>query len=123
MNTTEALNQALKDLQRSSQDIEACTLFSEDGLVIASSLPPDMDEDHISAIGSAILSFATKAANELKRGGLEQFLIKGDNGYAITMQATGYSALTAITRKEAKLGLIFLDMKRAVEKIKGILAV
>jgi len=122
MNRTELLNEALHNLQRSSSDIEACTVFSEDGLVIASSLPPDMDEDHVAAMTSAMLSMGGRTADELKRGKLEQLFVKGDNGYAIVMHAGTYSALVAITRKDAKLGLIFLDMNRAVKTIAEILA-
>ena len=115
MSRTDELNTALSDLQSSSADIEACAVVSEDGLIIASSLPQGLEETRIAAMG-------TRTATELQRGALQQIFVKGEHGYIIIMNAGPHSVLLAMTRKEAKLGLIFLDLSRTAEKVKNILS-
>ena len=122
MSRTDELNTALSDLQSSSADIEACAVVSEDGLIIASSLPQGLEETRIAAMSAVMLSMGTRTAMELQRGTLQQIFVKGENGYIIIMNAGDHSVLLAMARKEAKLGLIFLDLARAAEKVKIILS-
>ncbi len=122
MSRTDELNNVLSELQSSSADIEACAVVSEDGLIIASSLPQGVEESRIAAMSAVMLSMGTRTATELQRGTLQQIFVKGENGYIIIMNADLHSALIAMTRKEAKLGLIFLDLSRAAEKVKKILS-
>ncbi|MBU1222130.1 roadblock/LC7 domain-containing protein [Myxococcota bacterium] len=121
MSRTQQLNQTLANLQSGSGDIEACAVVSEDGLIIASSLPQNIEEAQIAAMSAAMLSMGTRTALELKRGNLEQLFVKGDNGYVIIMHAGEHAVLIAMARKTAKLGLIFLDLSRASEDVKTIL--
>ncbi|GBC61121.1 hypothetical protein DENIS_2081 [Desulfonema ishimotonii] len=121
MSRTDDLNKALSDLQASSADVEACAVVSEDGLIIASSLPQGFEENHIAAMSAAMLSMGSRTASELNRGKIEQLFVKGENGYVIVMYAGPNAALLSMTRKEAKLGLIFLDMSRAADEVKEIL--
>lgn len=121
MSRSEDLNKALSNLQASSADIEACAIVSEDGLIIASSLPQGFEETHIAAMSAAMLSMGSRTASELNRGDVQQLFVKGENGYVIIMHAGPHAALLSMARKEAKLGLIFLDMSRAAEEVKSIL--
>ncbi len=110
----------LRDLQISSTDIEASAVVSVDGLSMASSLPSGMDEDRVSAMSAAMLSLGERIAGELGRGYLDQVFIKGENGFVILTSIGEEAVLTVLARKEAKLGLIFLDMRRAVEELSRI---
>lgn len=114
---TEMMVARLKDLQASSADIEASAVVSVDGLIMASSLPADVEEDRVSAMSAAMLSLGERIASELRRGTLEQVFIRGSNGYVILMSVGEEAVLTALARSEAKLGLIFLDMRRAAEDL------
>ncbi|MEN8140944.1 MAG: roadblock/LC7 domain-containing protein [Thermodesulfobacteriota bacterium] len=121
MNRTESLEKILKDLQGEA-DIEASALFTEDGLVIASSMPYHLDRDHISALSAAMLAMAKRTCSELKQGGMEQLMLKGEEGYAVIQSAGEFSALVTITKESATLGLVFLRMKQATEQIVKILS-
>jgi hypothetical protein len=112
----------LRDLQVSTPDIEASAVVSVDGLIMASSLPAGIEEDRVSAMSAAMLSLGDRIAGELGRGHLDQVYIKGENGYVILMSVgeDEEAVLTVLARKEAKLGLIFLDMRRAVEELARI---
>src|SRR5512132_1012845 len=103
----------LREMQAASPDIEASAVVSVDGLIMASALPSGVEEDRVSAMSAAMLSLGERIASELGRGGLDQVYIRGGNGYVILMAVGEEAVLTALARAEAKLGLIFLDMRRA----------
>jgi len=110
---TEQMTDRLMDLQTGSTDVEASALVSVDGLIMASALPPDVEEDRVSAMSAAMLSLGERIAMELGRGTLDQVYIRGDNGYVLLSDVGEEAVLTVLARKEAKLGMLFLDMKRA----------
>ena len=109
-------------MQAAAPDIEASAIVSVDGLIMASALQQGVEEDRVSAMSAAMLSLGERIASELSRGTLEQVYIKGGAG-AIVLTSIGTEAvLTALSRPEAKLGLIFLEMRRAAEDITKFLA-
>lgn len=115
------LTQTLKELEATTPDIEASAIVSVDGLMIASSLPQDVEEDRVAAMSAAMLSLGERTASELARGELSEVYVKGETGYIILMSAGEDAVLTALARQNAKLGLVFLDMKRAAEEIKRLI--
>ncbi len=115
------LNKLLSQLLSSSGDIEGASIVSEDGLIIASALQQGIEEGRVAAMSSAMLSIGDRIVTELKRGTLEQIFVRGDNGFVVVMHAGAHAVLVALAKKEAKLGLIFLDMSRTAEAISKIL--
>ena len=113
----DVLTSILTQLNGTSADIEASGIISTDGLMMASVLPSGMDEDRVGAMSAAMLSLGDRIASELARGTLEQVLIKGDKGYVLMTYGGPDAVLTVLARPNAKLGLIFLDVKRAAESI------
>jgi predicted regulator of Ras-like GTPase activity (Roadblock/LC7/MglB family) len=118
---TEMMVDRLRDLQAGTPDIEASVVVSVDGLVMASSLPAGVDEDRISAMSAAMLSLGDRITGELGRGELAQVYIKGSEGIIVLMAVGEDAVLTVLARASAKLGLIFLDMKRAVDDLSRLL--
>jgi predicted regulator of Ras-like GTPase activity (Roadblock/LC7/MglB family) len=107
----------LRDMQAASPDIEASAVVSVEGLIMASALPTDVEEDRVSAMSAAMLSLGERIASELGRGSLEQVYIRGGNGYVILTAVGEEAVLTALARENAKLGLVFLEMRRAAEEL------
>lgn len=103
----------LRDLRATSPDIEASAVVSVDGLTIASDLPASTEEDRVSAMSAAMLSLGERIAGELGRGALEQVYVRGDDGYVLLNAVGEEAVLTVLARRDAKLGLVFLDTKRA----------
>lgn len=110
----------LRAMQIAAPEIEASAVVSVDGLIMASALPADVEEDRVSAMSAAMLSLGERIAGELGRGALEQVYIKGDNGFIVLTSVGEEAVLTALARQEAKLGLIFLEMRRAAEDLKKL---
>jgi predicted regulator of Ras-like GTPase activity (Roadblock/LC7/MglB family) len=119
---TERMIERLKELQASTPDIEASAVVSIDGLIMASALPADVEEDRVSAMSAAMLSLGERIAGELRRGTLDQVYIRGERGYVVLMAVGEEAVLTVLARPQAKLGLLFLDMRRAAEDLARILA-
>jgi predicted regulator of Ras-like GTPase activity (Roadblock/LC7/MglB family) len=107
----------LRNMQAAAPDIEASAVVSVDGLIMASALQQGVEEDRVSAMSAAMLSLGERISNELGRAGLEQVYIKGDAGSIVLTSVGDEAVLTAMARQDAKLGLIFLEMRRAAEDL------
>lgn len=114
---TDLMVDRLRDLQATTPEVEASAVVSVDGLTIASSLPANFEEDRVSAMSAAMLSLGERIASELGRGGLDQVYVKGDEGYVILMSVGEEAVLTTLVREGARLGLIFLDMRRTADDL------
>jgi predicted regulator of Ras-like GTPase activity (Roadblock/LC7/MglB family) len=117
---TDELVEKLRALQRSTPAIEASAVVSVDGLIMASALPPEVEEDRVSAMSAAMLTLGERIASELGRGTLNQVYVRGDNGYVVLMSTGSEAVLTAICSADAKLGLVLLDMNRAAADLAKI---
>jgi predicted regulator of Ras-like GTPase activity (Roadblock/LC7/MglB family) len=107
----------LRNMQAAAPDIEASAVVSVDGLIMASALQQGVEEDRVSAMSAAMLSLGERISNELGRAGLEQVYIKGNAGSIVLTSIGEEAVLTALARREAKLGMIFLEMRRAAEDL------
>ena len=114
---TELMVDRLRDMQVSSPDIEASAIVSVDGLPIATALPREVEEDRVSAMSAAMLSLGERIASELGRGVLSEVQIKGEKGFVILQSLGTEAVLTVLAREGAKMGLVLLDMRRAVDDL------
>ncbi len=117
------INESLQGLMASNSSIEGVALVTSDGLMISSKLPEGMDEDRISAMSAALLSLSERAVEELGKGVPEQVTIKGDKGYIILTSAGEEAVLTVTTTPDAKLGLVYMDIKKTSKALKDVLGV
>ena len=118
---SELMVDRLRDLQASTSDVEASAVVSVDGLIMASALPAAVEEDRVSAMSAAMLSLGERIAGELRRGVLDEVYVKGNQGYVLLTAVGQEAVLTVLARQGAKLGLIFLDMRRAAEDLAVLL--
>ncbi|MBN2155900.1 MAG: roadblock/LC7 domain-containing protein [Candidatus Lokiarchaeota archaeon] len=117
MSTEDSLDKILRDLLSSIAEIKGAAIVSPEGLPIASALRPDVDETRIAAMTAALLSLGERAGHELDKGTLEQVYVKGERGYVLVMSAGMNAVLTVETTRNIRLGLVFLDCRRACERI------
>ena len=121
MSRTELLVRRLRDLQVSTPDIEASAVVSVDGLSIASSMCAIIHSPTVTAMSAAMLSLGERIAQEMGRGALTQVYVKGEHGYVILSEIGEEAVLTVLAREDAKLGLVFFDMKRATDDLRALL--
>lgn len=118
--TAEKMVTRLRDMQMASPDIIASAVVSVDGLTMASALPSDVEEDRVAAMSAAMLSLGERISGELGRGGLDEVYIRGEEGFVLLTAVGDEAVLTALARDEAKLGMIFLEMRRAAEDLEKL---
>jgi predicted regulator of Ras-like GTPase activity (Roadblock/LC7/MglB family) len=112
----------LRDMQAVAPDIIASAVVTVDGLTLASALPGDVEEERVSAMSAAMLSLGERIASELKRGTLDEVYIRGEEGFVLLTAVGQEAVLTALSRNEGRLGLMFLEMRRAAEDLKEYVA-
>jgi predicted regulator of Ras-like GTPase activity (Roadblock/LC7/MglB family) len=110
---TDQMVQRLRDLQANTPEVEASAVVSVDGLIMASSLPAGVEDDRVSAMSAAMLSLGERIAQELGRGMLQQVYVHGNTGYVLLLSVGNEAVLTVLAREQAKLGLVFLEARRA----------
>jgi len=113
----EKIQEILRNLRSVSPDIIGSAMVSTDGFVIASLLPNEIDEELVSGMAAALLGVGERIAHELMGGQMEQTYVRGRQGYVI-LNAVGPDALLIVlTTPDAKLGLVFLDIRRRVAEL------
>jgi predicted regulator of Ras-like GTPase activity (Roadblock/LC7/MglB family) len=122
MSRSEQISKLLKTLSTTTPDIEAAAVVDNDGLMIASALPGDVEDDRVAAMSAALLGMSERIARELKRGAFSLVMIKGDEGYTILSRCGPDAVLTVLATGTAKLGLIFLDVTRTTKEISRLIA-
>ena len=112
----------LRDMQAVAPDIIASAVVTSDGLTLASALPHDVEEERVSAMSAAMLSLGERIASELQRGTMEEIYIRGEEGFVLLTAVGQEAVLTALSRSGGRLGVIFLEMRRAAEDLKEYVA-
>jgi predicted regulator of Ras-like GTPase activity (Roadblock/LC7/MglB family) len=112
----------LRDLQATAPDIIASAVVTADGLSLASALPSDVEEERVAAMSAAMLSLGERIAQELQRGSMEEVYIRGAEGLVLLTAVGRDAVLTALSRSEAKLGLMLLEMRRAAADLEKYVA-
>jgi len=121
MSRVDELNRILRKLQNDSAGVEASALISEDGLMIASALASDMEDTRVAGMTATLLSLGGRASTELRRGAVQEVIVRGDHGYAVLISAGRGTLLLALANESSKLGLIFFDMREAVVGLQKVL--
>jgi len=110
----EKIQEILRNLRSVSPDIIGSAMVSTDGFIIASLLPNEIDEELVSGMAAALLGVGERIAHELMGGAMEQTYVRGRQGYVILNAVGQDSLLIVLTTPDAKLGLVFLDIRRRV---------
>ncbi|MDJ0713320.1 MAG: roadblock/LC7 domain-containing protein [Prochloraceae cyanobacterium] len=116
------LQNLLENFTSSLPGVEGVVVASVDGLSIASVISTKIEEERTSAISAAMFSLAERIAGELYRGHVEQILVEGEEGKGILVSCGTEAILLVLTKKEAKLGLLFLQVKRLTEELLPLLS-
>jgi predicted regulator of Ras-like GTPase activity (Roadblock/LC7/MglB family) len=110
---SELMVDRLRDLQASTPDIQASAIVSVDGLIMASALPANVEEDRVSAMSAAMLSLGERIASELGRGVLNQVYVRGNHGYVLLTSVGEEAVLTVGIASRA----VIVGLARAVNPL------
>ena len=113
----------LQSFEGNTPDIEASAIVSVDGLTIASSFPLGMVEDRVSAMSASMMNIGKRISSELERGMLDEVYVQGNDGYILLMSVGNDALLSVMARQRARLGLIFLEMRKAISDLGDLIRI
>lgn len=114
---TEKMQDILRGLRGASPDIIGAAVVSIDGFIVASVLPSEVDEELVSGMAAAMLGVGERISSELMASTMEQVYVRSEKGYVVLNAVGADSVLVVLTTKEAKLGLVFIEVKRRCQEL------
>lgn len=120
-NTNETeIKTVLRTLIRSSPHITASAVARLSGINIVSVMPYYVEEERVSAMSAVMLLLGERMTGAMRKGQLNQVYVRGDTGH-IVMKSIGEDAVLTVTASdEVPLGLLFLEMELAAEKLRRL---
>jgi len=113
----QSVNQHLRTLRTSTPEIIGAVVVNMDGFVVSSVIPSEIDDELIGGMAAAVIGVGERIAADLMRAQMEQVYIRSPKGYVIINAINEQSALILLVTRDAKLGLIFLELRRVVEEL------
>ena len=115
------LNQVIQNFVARTSDVQGAAVVTPDGLPLASSLPGEMDEERVSAMSAAMLSLGERIGKELLGGNADRIFVEGDQGFTILTTCGNDAVFLVLASKEAKQGMLMLEIKRTLTDVKPAL--
>ena len=118
---TERITEVLRGIRVSSPDVIGAAVVSIEGFIIASVAPAEIDEELVGGMAAALLGVGERISGELMRAPMDQTYVKSEKGYVILNAIGKEAVLVLLVTKDAKLGLIFLELRRTVGELAKVL--
>lgn len=114
---SDKINDLLRSMRASIPEVIGAAVVSSEGFIVASVVPNEIDEDLIGGMAAALLGVGERISADLMRSQMEQTYVRSPKGYIIVNAASADASLVLLVTREAKLGLIFLELKRSVAEL------
>jgi len=114
---TEKIAEVLRGLRSSSPDIIGAAVVSLEGFIIAAVAPSEIDEELVGGMAAALVGVGERISSELMRAPMEQTYVRSEKGYVILNAVGTDVVLVLLVTREAKLGLIFLELRRTIPEL------
>ncbi len=110
----------LQDILRSSPYINAVAVIRLSGLIIVSAMPYYIQEESVSAMSAVMLLLGERLTGAMKNGQLNKVYVRGETGHTVIASVGEDAVLTITASDEVPLGLLFIEMGLAAEKLRGL---
>ncbi len=108
--------EVLSELNKTT-GVTGSMVVGNDGIVIAADLDTTFEGETMGALAASISSHIQKSLDRLETRPLQQVTIEAQNGKLFFTDA-GLGILVVTTEKDVNIGLIRLEIKNAVERLK-----
>lgn len=108
-------------LRTSTPEILGAVVVNMEGFVIASLLPQEVDEELIGGMAASLLGVGERISADLMGSTMEQVYVRSPKGYIVLNAISPEAALVLLVTREAKLGLIFLEIKRVAAELARVI--
>ena len=106
----------LGDLNKTS-GVRGSMVVGSDGIIIAADMDAQLEDETVGAMAASIVSSIDKALERLKQPKPEKVTIEADDG-KIFLSDAGVGILAVISDPEVNVGLIRLEIKNALSRMK-----
>ncbi|MFA4955516.1 MAG: roadblock/LC7 domain-containing protein [Candidatus Methanoperedens sp.] len=120
MTTIEMLEKILKNINNIG-GVETSAVASRDGLLICSTMPRKQHVETFVAMCATMIGAAETATTELGKGIPDRIIVESKTGRIIGTGAGQKALLLVMTKPDASLGLVLIEMTKASQRIKEIL--
>ena len=103
-----------------STDIFGASVITMDGFMVASVTLSEIDEGLVGGITAALLGVGERIAKEMMNSKMTQMFVKSEKGYIICNNISDETVLVSLVNAEAKLGLIFLEIRRILPELTNL---
>ncbi len=110
------MHEVLSELNKTT-GITGSMVVGDDGIVIAANLQENMEDDTIGALAASITANIHKSLERLQSSPLKNVTIEADDAKLFFSDA-GLGILVVTTEKEVNIGLIRLEIKNAISRLK-----
>jgi hypothetical protein len=88
-----------------------------EGFMVASVSLSEIDEGLVGGLTAALVGVGERIAKEMMNSKMNQIFVKSDKGYIICNNISDDVVLVSLVNSEAKLGLIFLEIRRILPEL------
>lgn len=118
---SDKIKEVLNRYRSVSPDIFGASVITMDGFMVASVTLSEIDEGLVGGISAALLGVGERIAKEMMNSKMTQIFVKSENGYIICNNISDETVLVSLVNSDAKLGLIFLEIKRMLPELGKII--
>lgn len=115
------IKEVLNRYRSISTDIFGASVITMDGFMVASVTLSEIDEGLVGGITAALLGVGERIAKEMMNSKMTQIFVKSEKGYIICNNISDETVLVSLVNSEAKLGLIFLELRRIIPELANLL--
>lgn len=116
----EPIRAVLHDILKSSPYINAAAVIRLSGLIVVSAMPYYIQEERVSAMSAVMLLLGERLTGAMKNGQLNKVYVRGETGHTVITAIGEDAALSITASDEVPLGLLFIEMELAAEKLRGL---
>lgn len=116
----ELIKAVLHDLLEASPYVRAAAVLRVSGLTVEAIMPPTIQHEAVSAMSAAMLLLGARITSAMHSGHLDKVYIKGAEGHIILMSVNSEMVLNVQAADKAPLGLLFMEMRLAIERLKKL---
>lgn len=120
-NRIERIHDVLRGLRAASGDIVGAAILTSDGFIVASEFTRELDEEMVSGMAATLLGVGERIAQKIMSSELEQAYVRAKSGYVIVNAISEEEVLIILTNREAKLGMVFMELRNRLEELSELL--
>jgi hypothetical protein len=115
------LSDVLRKIRATIPEIIGAAVVSNEGFIVASIFPSEVDEDLVGGMAASLLGVGERISSDLMQAPMEQVFVRSLRGYIIVNAIDSESSVVVLVSKDAKLGLIFIELRRAIAELVAVL--